>query len=45
MLIQILATQQADRILADKPPHIRIVVPEPVVMQSGLAVVVLALEA
>ncbi len=45
ILIQVLAPQQPNRILTNKPPDVRIVVPEPVVVQSGLAVVVLALEA
>ena len=42
ILIQILAPKQPNRILTNKPRDVRIVVPEPVVMQPGLAVVVLA---
>ena len=45
VLEQVDTTRQPNRVRADKPPDIRIVEPEGVVVQPGFAVQVLALEA
>ncbi len=44
ILIKIIPTQQPNRVLRRKSAHRRIIVPERIVVQSRLAVVVLALE-
>ena len=44
-LIQVIPTQQPNRVLIHKPTHIRLVIPEEVVMQHSLAVSVLVLQA
>ncbi|AGQ33529.1 hypothetical protein M495_24750 [Serratia liquefaciens ATCC 27592] len=44
VLVDIQPTSIPDRILANKPPHLRIVIPIPVVMQPSLMVMVLPLE-
>ena len=43
--IQILPTQQPKRILIHKPPGIRLIIPEEVVMQPRLTVAILVLQA
>ena len=44
-LIQVIPTQQPNRVLIHKPSHIRLVIPEEVVMQPSLAVGILVLQA
>ena len=43
-LIQILSTQQPNRILIHKPPRIRLIIPEEVVVQPRLFIVILVLQ-
>ena len=43
-LIQILSTQQPNRILIHKPPRIRLIIPEEVVVQPRLFIVILILQ-
>ena len=43
--IDIQLTRKPNRILADKPPHLRIILPIPVVVQPGFHIEVLALKA
>ena len=42
--IKILSTQQPNPILIHKPPRIRLVIPEEVVMQPGLFIIILVLQ-
>ncbi len=44
-LIQILSTQQPNRILIHKPPRIRLIIPEEVVVQPRFKVAILVLQA
>lgn len=44
-LIQVIPTQQPNRVLIHKPTHIRLVIPEEVIMQPSLAIGILVLQA